>query len=41
MYGVAAYAMLGFRDVQFPIETFLEEYGKSLNKVKVRKRILE
>jgi hypothetical protein len=41
MWGVSAYSMLGLRDIQFPIELFLEEYGKSLNKVKVRKRILD
>ena len=41
MYGVAAYSMLGFRDVGFPVSQFLEEYGKSLKKVQIRKRILE
>jgi hypothetical protein len=40
MYGVWAYSMLGFRDIKFPIEKFLEQYGKSLNRVQVRKRIL-
>jgi len=40
MWGMAAYAMLGFRDIKFPIEKFLEEYGKSLNRVQVRKRIM-
>jgi hypothetical protein len=40
MWGVAAYAMLGFRDVGFPIDKFLEEYGKSIERVNVKKRIL-
>jgi hypothetical protein len=41
MWGVSAYSMLGFYDVGFPITKFLEEYGKSLKKVQIRKRILE
>ncbi|MFA5307596.1 MAG: hypothetical protein WC365_09165 [Candidatus Babeliales bacterium] len=41
MYGVAAYAMLGFRDVGFPVSQFLEQYGKSLQRVQIKKRILE
>ena len=40
MWGMAAYAMLGFRDVGFPISKFLEEYGKSIERVQVKKRIL-
>lgn len=40
MWGVSAYSMLGFRDIKFPVELFLEEYGKSLKKVQVRKKIL-
>ena len=41
MYGVWAYSMLGFRDIGFPVNKFLDQYGKSLNRVQVRKRILE
>jgi hypothetical protein len=41
MYGVAAYAMLGFRDVKFPVEAFLEKYGKAIQSVQIKKRILE
>jgi hypothetical protein len=41
MFGVSAYAMLGFKDIGFPVEEFLKKYSKSLTRVQVRKRILE
>jgi len=40
MWGMSAYAMLGLRDIKFPVELFLGEYGKSLQKVKIRQKIV-
>ena len=40
MWGMSAYAMLGFKDIGFPISQFLEEYGKSLQKVVIRQKIV-
>jgi hypothetical protein len=40
MWGLAAYSLLGFRDIGFPVSEFLEEYKKSLDRVQVKKRIL-
>ena len=40
MYGVAAYAMLGYRDIGFPVEEFLEKYGNAIKSVQIKQKIL-
>jgi len=40
MYGVAAYAMLGYRDVGFPVEEFLEKYGSAIKNAQIKQKIL-
>ena len=38
--GIAAYAMLGLRDIGFPINAFLEDNQKKLEALQIKKRIL-
>ena len=40
MYGQVAYNMLGFRDIKFPVEEFLDSYHKKLSQFTIRKTIL-
>jgi hypothetical protein len=38
--GMIAYAMLGFRDIGFPVEAFIQENAEKASSYLVRKRIL-